>query len=106
MMATKMEEQKVGPVPADLMAELTRDSADGELFGFISNGGRQGQAQRESTERSAQNACEPFVGFLRSDCLAVERASARPVSSPMPQFSRLLTPEERWWLVIYIQSHQ
>ncbi len=106
MMATKMDEQNVGPVPADLMAELTQDASGGEMFGFISNGGRQGQAQRESTERSAQNACEAFVGFLRSDCLAVERASARPVSSPMPEFSRLLTPEERWWLVIYIQSHQ
>ena len=38
MMATKMVEQKVGPVPADLMAELTREATDGELFGFISRG--------------------------------------------------------------------
>ena len=106
MMATKMVEQNVGPVPADLMAELTLDATDGELFGFISKGGRQGQAQREANESSAQDSCAAFAGFLKSDCLAVERSSARPVSSPMPEFSLLLTPEERWWLVIYIQSQQ
>ncbi len=106
MMATKMEEQKVGPVPADLTAEITQDSTDGEIFGFISNGGRQGQAQKEANERSAQESCEAFVGFLRSDCLAVELASARPVSSAMPEFSSLLTAEERWWLAIYIQSQK
>ena len=106
MMATKMVEQKVGPVPADLMAELTREATDGEMFGFISKGGRQGQAQREATESSAQESCESYVGFLKSDCLAVERSLARPVSSPMPEFSRLLSEEERWWLVIYIQSQQ
>ena len=106
MMTDKMTEQKVGPVPADLTADLTQDSGEGELFGFISDGGRQGQAQRDASERSAQRSCEEFAGFLRSDCLAVERGSARAVSSPMPEFSRLLTPEERWWLAIYIRSQQ
>ena len=41
-----MEEEGSGPLPVDLTANMTQDSKAGELFGFISTGGRQGQAQR------------------------------------------------------------
>jgi mono/diheme cytochrome c family protein len=66
-----------GPLPADLTAGLTVDSTDGELFGFISEGGRQGQAA------------------YRRD---------RPSASPMPFFRSLMTEEDRWALVLYIRS--
>ena len=66
-----------GPFPADLTLPLTRDSADGELFAFISNGGRQGLAAIERGKKSA---------------------------SPMPPFQFLLTEEERWMLVKYLRS--
>jgi len=104
IMKKKMEEQGSGPLPADLTANMTQDSKTGELFGFISNGGRQGQAQRNIYEKSARGSCDEFRGFLRPDCLTLKHTSTKPISSPMPEFAKLLTPEERWWLTIYIQS--
>ena len=65
------------PLPANLTADLTKGASDGELFGFISGGGRQGLA-----------------AILR------ERESA----SPMPEFGLLLTVKERWTLVQYLRS--
>jgi hypothetical protein len=66
-----------GPIPADLTSKLTRASTEGELFGFITCGGRQGCALR-----------------LRG------LASA----SPMPEFRRLLSEQERWDLVAYLHG--
>ena len=66
-----------GPEPADLTADLTRTSTDGELFGFISGGGRQGLAARLRDRESA---------------------------SPMPEFRLLLTEDERWMLVQFLRS--
>ena len=68
-----------GPFPADLISEIATDSTNGELFAFISKGGRQGFA-------------------------AIERGRASV--SPMPEFQRLLTEEERWMLVMYLRSQQ
>ena len=70
---------KTGPLPADLTSTLTAGADDGELFAFVSNGGRQGYA-------------------------AIERG--RESQSPMPPFINLLTEEERWWLVMYLRSGQ
>ncbi len=67
----------IGPFPADLTAPITRESTDGEIFGFISGGGRQGQASI---------------------------LSGRRTSSPMPEFQLLLTEEERWLLVLYLRG--
>ena len=66
----------IGPLPVDLTLPLTKDSTDGELFGFISDGGRQGQAAR--------------INGLVS-------------RSPMPEFRRLLTEGERWTLVQFLR---
>jgi len=66
-----------GALPADLTAAATQGSADGELFAFISEGGRQGYALQEA---------------------------GRPSSSPMPSFKLLLTEEERWSLVKYLRG--
>ena len=66
-----------GPFPADLAQELTKKATDGELFGFVTEGGRQGLSAR-----------------LRG----------RDSSSPMPEFGRLLTEGERWTLVQYLRS--
>ena len=66
-----------GPFPADLTADLTKSSTDGELFAFISKGGRQGLA-------------------------AVLRG--RESSSPMPEFMLLLNEDERWWLVQFLRG--
>jgi len=66
-----------GPYPADLTSEATMQSTDGELFAFISRGGRQG-----------------FSSALRSSAS----------SSPMPEFMRLLVEEERWWLVEFLRG--
>ena len=66
-----------GPLPADLTAAPTQDSTDSALFGFITDGGRQGQAS-----------------ILRG------RASA----SPMPQFGKLLSESDRWALVRFLRS--
>ena len=70
---------KIGPVPADLMGPISLDAADGELFAFITRGGRQGVA-------------------------AFERG--RESTSPMPAFRYLLTEEERWQLVQYLRVKQ
>jgi mono/diheme cytochrome c family protein len=66
-----------GPFPADLTSEATRNATDGDLFGFISGGGRQGLALTLLGRQSA---------------------------SPMPEFSLLLSEEERWALVQYLRS--
>lgn len=66
-----------GPWPADLTSELTTGSTDGELFSFISMGGRQGFA-------------------------AIERG--KNSQSPMPEFLYLLTEAERWTLVMYLRD--
>jgi len=73
--ATMMKEKKMGPLPADLMLELTQSSTEGQLFGFISRGGRQGLS-------------------------AVSRG--RETGSPMPPFQHLLTEDERWELAKYV----
>ena len=65
-----------GPLPANLTLELTQDSTDGEIFAFITGGGRQGLA-----------------AILRG----------RTSASPMPEFGKLLTEEERWTLVQYLR---
>lgn len=66
-----------GPFPADMNAAVTKGSTDGDLFAFISGGGRQGISAR-----------------LRG------RASG----SPMPEFQKLLTEQERWELVQFLRS--
>ena len=66
-----------GPFPADLTSGLTVRATNGELFGFISGGGRQGQASI---------------------------LSGRPTRSPMPEFQLLLTEEDRWQLVLYLRG--
>jgi len=66
-----------GPLPANLHAEVTRAATVGELYGFISCGGRQGCALR-----------------LRG----------LPSASPMPEFRRLLSEQERWDLAAYLQQ--
>ena len=70
---------KSGPVPADLMGPISSDATDGELFAFITRGGRQGITERER---------------------------GRPSTSPMPAFEYLLTEEERWQLVKYLRDEQ
>ena len=67
------------PLPEDLIGQTSKDSTDGELFAFISNGGRQGYALRERGRES---------------------------NSPMPEFRFLLTEDERWALVMYLRSVQ
>lgn len=67
-----------GPVPANLMEEITRTATDGDLFAYISLGGRQGAAARIRDRRS---------------------------TSPMPEFGLLLSEEERWALVQFLRSH-
>ena len=66
-----------GPLPADLTSAATRSASDGELFGFITGGGRQGLASR-----------------LRGS----------PSASPMPEFRLLLTEDERWSLVRFLRN--
>ncbi len=66
-----------GPLPADLKADVTKTATVGELFGFISCGGRQGCALR-------------LIG--------------RPSASPMPEFRRLLSEQERWDLAAYLHG--
>ncbi len=61
--------------PADLTGAVAQRSTEGEVFGFISYGGR--------------------IGF------AVAPAGA-PSPSPMPIFNKLLTEEERWILTLYV----
>ena len=66
-----------GPKPADLTGVTTQSSTDGEIFSFVSGGGRQGLAMTEIGKES---------------------------QSPMPEFRLLLTEEERWSLVLYLRS--
>lgn len=66
-----------GPFPANLTLPLTKGSTDGDLFGFISKGGRQG---------------------LTTALLG------RDSPSPMPEFMRLLNEQERWWLVEFLRG--
>lgn len=66
-----------GPVPADLTSEITRTSTNGELFAYITLGGRQGAAAR-----------------LRN----------KPSNSPMPEFGHLLTENDRWTLVQFLRG--
>ena len=66
-----------GPVPANLRLDLTKNSTDGELFGLISCGGRY---------------------FCNSVLQGGES------QSPMPEFRRLLSEEERWAIVAYIRG--
>ena len=73
--ADMMKEKRMGPLPADLMLELTQDSTEGQVFGFITRGGRQGLA-------------------------AVSRD--RETGSPMPPFQNLLGEDERWELARYV----
>ncbi|MBI4298955.1 MAG: cytochrome c [Chloroflexi bacterium] len=61
--------------PADLTAQATQGSAKGEVFGFISHGGR--------------------IGFVFA-----QQGTKSP--SPMPTFNKLLTEEERWRLALYV----
>lgn len=63
-----------GPFPTNL---ISIQATDGELFAFISYGGRQGLA-------------------------AISRG--RVSGSPMPPFNRLLTEDDRWALVLYLRS--
>ena len=66
-----------GARPADLTADATRNASDGELFAFISEGGRQGYALVEAGQMS---------------------------TSPMPAFKMLLTENDRWTLVKYLRG--
>ncbi len=66
-----------GPFPANLHDPVTVQSTDGDLFGFVSGGGRQGLS-------------------------AISRG--RDSSSPMPAFNKLLTEDDRWALVLYLRS--
>ena len=68
---------KKGPLPADLTLEETLSSTDGELFGFITLGGRQGLSLRLRGLESV---------------------------SPMPEFGRLLAEDERWALVQFLRN--
>ena len=67
-----------GPFPANLNDPVTVQSTDGDLFGFVSGGGRQGLS-------------------------AISRG--RDSRSPMPAFNKLLTEDDRWALVLYLRSH-
>ena len=70
-----MKDRKVGPLPANLTLKLTQDSAPGEIFAIISEGGRQGYA---------------FTSL------------GRDTRSPMPPFRTLLSQEDRWALVTFL----
>ncbi len=75
--AEAMKSSGVGPLPADLTADQTQNETDGELFAFISEGGRQGFALT---------------------ALGLES------KSPMPPFRKLLSQEDRWALVTFLRS--
>ena len=64
-------------MPANLKDENTLKSTDGDLFAFISHGGRQGYALIEKGRESR---------------------------SPMPEFLLLLSEDERWSLVKYLKE--
>ncbi len=66
-----------GSMPVNLDSDRVRELTDGEIFGYITWGGRAGLA-------------------------AASRE--KPSSAIMPQFTKLLTEEERWELVKYIRE--
>ena len=66
-----------GSLPVDLRADLTRQSTDNELFAYVTAGGRMG------------------LSF---------RMAGRASQSPMPEFKRLLTEQERWDIVEYLRG--
>ena len=72
-----MRDKGLAPLPADLTSELTSDASDGEIFAFISRGGRQGYALIEKGRESR---------------------------SPMPEFLLLLSEDDRWSLVKYLKE--
>jgi hypothetical protein len=65
-----------GPFPANLMLDATKASSDGDLYAFISQGGREG---------------------------LVTRLRGRASGSSMPEFRLLLTEEDRWTLVQFLR---
>ena len=66
-------------VPADVTGAATVNTADDDLFTYIGSGGR--------------------IGFAF-------RLAGQPSTSTMPEFDKLLTPEERWSLVYYLRDLQ
>jgi mono/diheme cytochrome c family protein len=66
-----------GAKPVNLNAEITQQSAEGELFAYITEGGRQGYALT---------------------------SLGRESTSPMPRFKLLLTEDERWALVKFLRG--
>ena len=72
-----LEFMENGPFPADLTSDLAASTSDGELFGFLTGGGRQGLA---ASLRGIQSA------------------------SPMPEYKFLLTEEDRWALVQFLRA--
>ena len=66
-----------GATPVNLVSERVTTLTDGEIFGYISWGGRPGLAAAARGKRS---------------------------SAIMPQFAKLLSEEERWQLVSYLRQ--
>jgi mono/diheme cytochrome c family protein len=75
--ATLMRDRGVGPLPANLTLAPTQNASDGELFAFITKGGRQGFALT---------------------------SAGRETNSPMPPFITLLSQEDRWTLVAFLRA--
>ena len=73
----RMKEKGLGPLPADLTSPSTQNATEGEVFAFITMGGRQGMA-----------------------LLQIGRESR----SPMPPFQWLLSEDDRWALVQYLRT--
>ena len=66
-----------GAEPVNLNSDRVRELTDGEIFGYITWGGRPGLAAA---------------------------ARGKTSSAIMPEFGKLLTEEERWELVHYLRS--
>jgi len=75
--AARMKERGLGPLPADLTSPSTQNATEGEVFAFITQGGRQGIALRQTGRESR---------------------------SPMPPYQWLLSEDDRWALVNYLQG--
>jgi len=67
-----------GPFPSDLTADITQNSTIGDIYAFITFGGRQG-----------------FAAYSRD----------RQTTSPMPHFQHLLSEADRWALARYVLEH-
>ena len=72
--AEAMKSSGGGPLPADLTADQTQNETDGELFAFISEGGRQGfpgfhDAERHESRRDDRSR----PGFHASCRLSLPR---------------------------------